>query len=67
MVTVELTRQEAELLLNAMDSINYTGDIKSRNQVFGYIQAIVNLQAKINNQLFPEATKVAEPQEEVAE
>jgi hypothetical protein len=67
MVTLELTRQEAELLVNAMDSINYSGDIASRNQVFGYIQAILNLQAKINNQLFPEANTVAEPQEEVAE
>ncbi len=67
MVTIELTRQEAELLVNAMDSINYSGDIASRNQVLGYIQAILNLQAKINNQLFPEANTVAETQEEVAE
>jgi hypothetical protein len=67
MVTVELTRQEAELLVNAMDSINYAGDIKSRNQVLGYIQAIIDLQAKIYNQLFPEANTVSEPQEEVAE
>ena len=67
MVTVELTRQAAQLLVNPMASINYAGDIKSRNQVLGYIQAIIDLQAKIYNQLFPEATTVAEPQEEVSE
>jgi hypothetical protein len=67
MVTLELTKEELQLLAQALDTVTYTGDIKSSNQVFGYVQAILDIQNKLVRTLNPQADRRPEVEEEVAE
>jgi hypothetical protein len=62
MVTLELTTEELQLLAQALDTVTYTGDIKSANQVFGYIQAILDIQNKLVRTLNPQ--EAAQPEVE---
>jgi hypothetical protein len=66
-VTLELTKEELQLLAQALDTVTYTGDIKSCNQVFGYVQAILDLQNKLYRTLNPQDAVLQEVVEEVVE
>ena len=64
MVTLELTKEELQLLAQALDTVTYTGDIKSSNQVFGYVQAILDIQNKLVRTLNPQADRRPEVKED---
>ena len=63
-VTLELTKEELQLLAQALDTVTYTGDIKSSNQVFGYVQAILDIQNKLVRTLNPQEAVMQEVQED---